>query len=380
MTGYQWPPYRLEGELAERVESVRAVLAETEADAEQRRMLPEEAFGTLADAGLFRLALPTELGGLEVPPLVEMEVYEAVSRVSTAACWNLSAGCLYSSWAAAYLSDDAVREIFGSGGPAVVAGQGPPRGTAVAAEGGVRVTGRYGFGSGMSHATWVLGGFTAPPPDDEWRAFVVPKERVDVLDNWHAVGLAGSGSVDYAVRDLFVPDGYWFPLGRPRPLRGGPRFAAPIAAQVAAAHCGVALGAGERALDAVVSAARSAGSPLAARGAFHRDLGEAHTRLSAARDHAARLLGALGDRLRHGPRPDRLFVQQLVAAETYVTEVATDVTTMAYRYAGTAAIRLDHPLQRILRDLLVALQHKFIADTSYDVLGTSLLDDVRRTA
>jgi alkylation response protein AidB-like acyl-CoA dehydrogenase len=96
--------------------------------------------------------------------------------------------------------------------------------------------------------------------------------------------------------------------------------------------------------------------------------------LSAARDHAARVLTEFGDRLRFGDRLDRQFIGELVAAETYATEVAVDVAMTAYRYCGPAAVRLEHPVQRILRDLLVAQQHKFVADVSYDALGVTLVE------
>jgi alkylation response protein AidB-like acyl-CoA dehydrogenase len=254
----RWRSYHLDPRHAVVIAGLRETLAETEVEAERRRMLPERAHRALAAAGLFRVAMPKELGGWDVGPVEEMEVYEALSRISTSACWVVTTGSVYTSWAAAYLSDEAVGEIFGHDGEVVVAGQAPPRGRARVVPGGVRVTGRYGFASGLGQADWVLGGFTMPDGDPaETKAFIVPKEQVEVLDNWHALGIAGSNSVDYAADDLFVPEGFWFSTAKPVPLRGGPRFAAPIAAQVAAAHCGVALGAGERALDELVDQAIS---------------------------------------------------------------------------------------------------------------------------
>jgi hypothetical protein len=59
--------------------------------------------------------------------------------------------------------------------------------------------------------------------------------------------------------------------------------------------------------------------------------------------------------------------------QTYTTGIAIEVATMAYRYGGPTALRLDNPLQRVLRDLLVAQQHRVIADVSYDALGQVLV-------
>ena len=136
---------------------------------------------------------------------------------------------------------------------------------------------------------------------------------------------------------------------------------------------------GRRSPEIPVSASGTAGkqlnstSALAERGAFQRDLGHARTALTAARDHAARLLGRLGE-ARDADRPlDEEFVDELVSVQTYPTEVSLEVATMAYRYGGPAAVRLDNPLQRVLRDLLVAQQHRVIADVSYDALGQVLV-------
>ncbi|MBM7774528.1 alkylation response protein AidB-like acyl-CoA dehydrogenase [Actinokineospora baliensis] len=368
----RWPPYRVDAEHAAAVESVRAVLTETELEAERLRRLPQRAVAALHSAGLFGVATPKEAGGWDADPLAELQVYEALARINTSAAWVVTTGSVYTSWAAAYLSDDAVAAVFDSGAPAVVAGQAPPKGRATAVPGGLRVSGRYTFGSGMSHASWVLGGFTLAGTEGTW-AFIVPKDQVEVLDNWHAVGIAGSNSVDFAVTDLFVPDGHFFNTAKPVPLRGGPRFGVPIVVQVAAAHCGVALGAGQRALDEIIR--RAAATPaLAERGAFQRDLGQVFTALSAARDHAARLVTELGDRLRSATRLDRQFIQQLIAAQTHATDTAVHAATTAYRYAGAPAVRLADPLQRITRDLLVAGQHKFVADVSYDALGVTLVE------
>jgi alkylation response protein AidB-like acyl-CoA dehydrogenase len=377
-----WPPYRLEAEHAAAVERVRPLIEETELEAERDRQLPRRVYEALAAEGLFRVALPKELGGWDVDPVTEVEVYEALSRISTSACWNVTAGCINTSWVGAYVADDAAEEIFGSGETVVAAGQAPPLGTGREVPGGVRVTGRYSFGSGMSHAHWVIGGYVVPSDDPdaapEPRVFVTAKDNVQVLDNWYAIGIAASNSVDYAVDDLYVPDGWHFSFANPEPRRGGPRFSQPIFAQISGAHCGVALGAGERALDEILNQARTgrqlnSTSSLAERGAFQRDVGHARTALGAARDHAARLLGRLGDARDADAPLDEEFVDELVSVQTYTTGTALEVATMAYRYGGPTALRLTNPLQRVLRDLLVAQQHRVIADVSYDALGQILV-------
>lgn len=380
---FTWRPYVLADPLAGAISRIGPVLRRTETSAEEQRRLPAEAVDAMRDAGLFRLASPASIGGMEADPVLEMEVYEAVTRWSASAGWTLFVGSLHTSFPAAYLADEAVDAMFGGDDWGIVAGQMQPVGLAREVDGGLVVSGRYSWGSGIAHSEWVLGGVRVSPPDGRgeasgFRVFVAPKHQVNVLDNWHVMGIAGSGSYDYAVEELVVPDGYWFDFVSPKQRRGGARYAMPIGMQLTAAHCGFALGAGERALEEITSLAVTKQRALskvrvAERGAFQRDLGQAHADLSAARDHAARLLG-LQSALRESAAaiPERLEVE-LRAAATHATDVAVRVAHMALRYAAGTGVRLESPIQRVLRELLVGQSHVYVSDVNYEKLGIDLL-------
>lgn len=375
-----WPMWRLSAEQAEVVDGLAQVLTKSAPAAEKERQLPVGAYEAMIESGIFRMLLPTELGGWDVDPVAEMEIYEALSRADVSGCWNVTAGCLNTSWAAAYLSDEAVQRILSSE-HFVVAGQALPKGAGRRVPGGYRVTGRYSLGSGMSHAAWVQGGFVGTddgePPDP--KVFVVPKDEVNVLDNWHALGILGSNSVDYDVEDVFVPDGYWFSMMELAAQRGGPRFEAPIAAQVAASHSGLAVGGARRALDEVVEQSRTRPA-LASSVPFHRELGRAYSRLHAARDRSLILLERLAGAFQGG-RPVNVDPEHLVdlaATGTFTIETAVEVAHTTYRYGGSSVLRSENPLQQVLRDLLVAQQHKFNDATNYDRLGQSLVESAAR--
>ena len=195
-----------------------------------------------------------------------------------------------------------------------------------------------------------------------------------MLDDWFVSGLAGSGSLDYEVKDLFIPDGYWFSMPVPEVKRGGTRYLAPVPLGPLSVHPALAMGAAQRALGIIAGTAAkkkrlTSTNTIADRGAFQRDLGYEYLRLSAARSYIVGLLDELGST----PWPEQpdpeAFAAELAGAGAYVTEVAVSVVQFAYKYAGASAIRLDNPLQQILRDIQVAQQHVIIADTSYDALG-----------
>lgn len=382
-----WPTDRLSEELRTSLAGIHDVLRADEDGAEADRRLPEPSVDALRSLDLFAVSSPREVGGWEAAPSLQMEVFETVTRASAAAGWNLFVGAVHTSFVAAYLGDDAAAEIFGAGRPGgrfpVVAGQMQPVGTGRPVDGGMVVSGRYSWGSGISHAEHVLGGAILPehegavPP--RFRVYVVPKDRVEVLDNWHVVGVSGSGSYDYAVDEVMVPDGWWFDYPTPTVRRGQGRFAVPVQALIGSAHIGFGLGVGERAFEEMASLAVSktrtgAGGSIADSEVFQRQLGRTYLELRAARDRGAQVLDQLGSAQEAGVEVGPPLVAEIRAVATWVTEVAVSCANVAMRYSGGTAIRSDSPVQRVVREALVAQAHMYATDANYATLGRSLLE------
>jgi len=277
--------------LLEAVERVRATVAAGADEAERLRTLPPTTVAALRDSGLLGLKLPAVLGGAEADPVTQIEVIEALTAVDASAGWCLMVGATTGSLPGVFLGDDAVRVIFDGGTMPLAAGCYMPTGHAVAAPGGVRVTGRWAFASGIRHAAWVSG--TAwvvrdGAKTDERRVFVLRTGEVEIHDTWHVAGLRGTGSCDFSVNDLFVPEAFTWDIERAPPKRGGPLYRLGLPGFVTNEHAAFALGVARRALDAVsaLAATKSRGlkpSPLAGRATFQRFLGEAELRLRAAR-------------------------------------------------------------------------------------------------
>jgi indole-3-acetate monooxygenase len=340
--------------------------------------LAPTAAEALRDSGLFRLWWPAELGGTDASLADAIEVVAAVAEADTSAAWNLGVCTLGSGLAGAYLSDAAVTDIFAAE-EALIAGQTAPIGTAVSVDGGLLVSGRWSFGSGIRLASWVKGGVTiARPNEPAFAAMVVVPADVVMIDgdSWDVAGLAGSGSFDYRVEDHLVPEGYWytFPLATPR--RGTDRYRIPIPGQLALLHAGFALGAGRRALSEVIALVRTKvrafdRNPIAHRATFRKELAEHQLRLDAARlltfDAADRLQSAVGDQ-----RQSLARTRELRAVTRHLTDVAVDAATWAYRTGGGTSLRNQHPLQRYLRDLLAATQHVFVDELALVEHGTEL--------
>src|ERR1700736_3942560 len=175
----------------------RGMAAQIDAD----RRLPVELVSALRDSGLLRAGAPVEVDALELPAGTALRCAEEVARGDASAGWCVSIA-ITSSLLVAYLPPASRDELFGDG-RGVGAGVGGPRGTARSVTGGVVVSGRWPFCSGISHADVMCAGCLI---DEQRVSSVVAlrKDDFEVLDTWHTLGLRGTGSHDSVADEGFV--------------------------------------------------------------------------------------------------------------------------------------------------------------------------------
>src|SRR5499426_1760124 len=180
--------------------------------AERERQRARPVVDALVNAGVFRLLVPSALGGAGASPLEFCKVVEAVATVdgSTGWCVMISGG--YGQFAG-LLPPPAATDIF-SDPAAVLSGTFRPNGVARAVEGGYQVSGQWPLASGSSHATWLLGGCRivdgdqprlTPAGRPELRLMFLPVNDATILDTWYTAGLRGTASHDFVLRDCFIP-------------------------------------------------------------------------------------------------------------------------------------------------------------------------------
>ena len=369
--------------LMDAVESVRVTLEAGAEESERIGTLAAGSVDALYESGLLRLKMPHVLGGAEADVVTQLDVLEAVSRMDPASGWCLMIGAASLGSLGAFLSDDAIEEIFVGGKPPKVAGAAAPSATATPVEGGYRVTGHWRFGSGIMHAEWVSAGarVVADAPADRPRQIrmAMPKHKVKVHDNWQVMGLRGTGSCDFSVDDLFVPDGFAWDSTLTEPRRGGALYRLGRPGYVTNEHSAFALGVARRALDAVTDVATSkmrgynSVNLLANRPVFQRALGECDLRLRAARSLNVEILEEAWRSVCAGHTPPPPLQAQMRGCATYTTDVAADVVSQAFRYGGGAALFTSNILQQCLRDINAAAQHQMVSDTAYENHGQFLL-------
>ena len=271
------------------VERVADVLASAAGEAQTGGTLPERAWRALHDSGLFRLKAPRELGGLEADPVTQIEAFERTAYIDSSAGWTLFVGAGTLAVISGWLADAALPDFMIDGRlPRVTAGL-VPSGKATRADGGYRLTGRWQFGSGCEHAEYFSGNaFIAGEDPPVVLGFAFPRSAVTIHGNWQVGGLKGTGSSDFSVTDLFVPDRRVYNGFGPA-VRGGPLFRIGLPGLVSNEHAAFALGVARRALDEVTALAKSksrgyvAPQGIAARGVFQYELGKNDMVLRAAR-------------------------------------------------------------------------------------------------
>ena len=254
-----------------------------------------------------------------------------------------------------------------------------PRGQAEPVEGGYRVKGRWSFGSGIHHADWVISGalVTGRPPLEGSRAVLLPRNQVVIHDNWQVAGLRASGSCDYSIENVFVPEDMTFSvmdmlLGNA--ATGGAAVRLGLPALVTAFHMAMPLGIARRALDEITAQAveKARGFPpssLATQAQFQFALGKAESQLAAARALARQVLSSLMEQACSGQTPPPEKQAEARAAAVYITELAQQVATVAFQAAGGGALFDTNPLQRCWRDAYAVGQHFVVSQTSYQALG-----------
>ena len=368
--------------LLDAVEEVRPILEASAQEGEETATLPKASADALYESGLFRLKLPHVLGGTEADLVTQLDVLEAVSEIEPSAGWCLMIGAASLGGVGAFLADDAIEEIFANGNPPRTAGVFAPFGTAVPTDGGYLVSGRWSFASGIRHSQWISAGARVVTEESGYPAQVRATMRtsdVNIHDNWQVMGLRGTGSCDFSVKDLFEPTSFAYDVSLTEPLRGGALYRLGRPAFVTNEHAAFALGVARRALDAILEVGRAktrgyvSVNAMAQRSVFQRMLSESDLKLRAARALNVEILEHAWQVVCEGSTPAPALQAELRSCATYSTDVAVEVVTQAFRFAGRAALFDSSVLQGCLRDINAGAQHQMVSDAAYENHGQFML-------
>jgi indole-3-acetate monooxygenase len=369
--------------LLAQVERIAPILQASGGKSEEIATLAPEAVAALRDGGLFQLKLPAVMGGAEADPVTEMLVLEAIAYNDFTSAWCTMVGATAVGSLGAFLPQAGLDRVFAGGHIPTAAISFFPAGRAVREKSGYRVSGRWRFNSGIHHSEWVLGGTVVEGSEkgNGGKPIVIfatfPTADVTLYDNWRdVVGLRGTGSCDCSVENYFLPEHLTFvwDLLDPKPLRGGPSYLFPPFSFVAKEHGSVAIGSARRALDELIKIATTTrgtfrSSKLDERQVVQRKIGESDVKIRAIRALMYERYEELYRQAGAGRPLTGADIADVRTMGVYATDVAIEIATMAYHFAGNTGLRHPHVLGRLLRDLNTAGLHQVMSDTSYENHG-----------
>jgi alkylation response protein AidB-like acyl-CoA dehydrogenase len=362
------------------IDRVRPVIEHHRDEAERERRLSEAVIAAMQTEGLFDLWLPKEYGGAELDLPAYLEAVEAISRIDSAAGWTFANGAT-SAVQAAFLPEAGAQEIYGGG--ALTAGSVIPRGRAIPVEGGYRVSGQWPLTSGCHQAAWLGGNclvFEGDAPRmghggmPDFKLMFFPIGDCSILDTWYSTGMRGTGSTDYAVNEVFVPEHRTFSLFTVQPRLPGALFKMRIEMHFFTALACVGLGIARASIDAFVELGKTktptlSQDGLATRATVHAEVARAEALYQSARAYMQEVAREIWDGVSTGDGvPEAVEARRRLACVN-AGEACGQVVDMMYRLGGASSIYTGQALDRCLRDMHTVNQHLAVSPVWWEKTG-----------
>jgi alkylation response protein AidB-like acyl-CoA dehydrogenase len=312
--------------------------------------------------GLYRTLLPKQLNGYGVGLETFVKVMETLAVGQASGC----------SMAAAYVDPHIARIIWGDDPKGVLAWGFQQEGRAKVVPGGYRVTGKWGFGSGGHHATWMGAHCHVELPDGSLlkdsngnlieRTMLLRQEQLSWISTWDVVGLRGTGSDTYTVTDLFVPDAFTVRRDIDEERRiDDPFFKFTTTSAYSCGFAGVSMGIARGMLDALCALAQTKKPSHTARTlrdspVMHHLIAENEAKLRSARAFVLETIRDGQDCIRRTGSLDMDNKVLMRLATTTAIQQAKKVAEFAYHEAGATAIFSSNAFERKMRDIHASAQ------------------------
>ncbi len=368
-------------ELVARAAAMVPALRARADEIEQARQVPHDVIEMFKHAGFFRILQPKKFGGWELNPIVFMRVLGELGRGCCASAWNMMILGVHN-WEFGLMDDRAAQDVWGENDETIIASSYPPMGEITKVEGGWRIKGRWPTSSGSDHGEWAFIGAlekNAQGIPVDRHALLVKRDDYEIIDDWFTFGLSGTGSKSVLIRDAFVPDHRAHSMIDykldDRPVNYLFPFAMVFYSSVSSVITGFAQGA----IDVFIE--------------------QMQVRVDNGSGAATRLSPYVKDRLANAVskvRSCKARMEQMMAHCTQIVERRELVTVddrihymldmarigreceeavlTVYKCTGARGIYKSNPIQRYLRDTLVAANHiTQDADNNAGALGGYLL-------
>jgi len=356
---------------------------------EREQRLPKALVEQLRAAGFYKMVIPRALGGLQADPLTYLRVVELLAEGAGSVGWNLANNSI-GQLVTLGLPDEGVHEIYSRGADTIIAGTAVPGGgQAAAVAGGYRVSGRWQFGSGCQESAWMLGSFQilddGQPrrrPDGGslyWRG-VFPRTEAEIVPgSWDVAGLRGTGSFDWTVENVFLPERRTMPqVGIPLDNQWerwpGITYALPVQCWVGPHHSAVITGIARAGIDALIELAvektpRGRTGMLCENPQVQDAIGRADAILNAGRAYRSAQIAGLWATVAASKNTTLEQRARCRLASIYAGDSAREAMDLVYRHGGSTSFKRESRLAECWRDLHVVGQTVTIAPEWYPIGG-----------
>jgi alkylation response protein AidB-like acyl-CoA dehydrogenase len=368
---------------------LQPLLRELHDEIEREQRFPRALVEKMREAGLYRMVIPRSLGGYQADALTYLRAVELMAEGCGSVGWNLANNGIVQ-LVSLGLPDEGVHEIYaqspstpGAGTAVQGGGQGVP------VEGGYRVTGRWSFGSGSPEASWMLGSFQIldngqPRVSPEgkplyWRGFFSRAEVEIVPGSWDVTGLRGTGSFDWTVSNVFLPERRTMvhagvPLDNQWDRWPGVTYSLPTQCWIGPHHSAVITGIARAGIDALIELAggktpRGRTGLLCDNPQVQDAVGRADAILNAGRAYRSAMITELWNTIAGGGETTLEQRARCRLASTYAADSARQAIDLVYRHGGSTSFKRDSRLAECWRDLHTVGQTVTLAPEWYPIGG-----------
>lgn len=372
--------------------ALRPVIRGFREEIEREQRLPLPLVAQLRAAGFYRLVIPRALGGLQADPLTFLRIVELLAEGAGSVGWNIANNSI-GQLITLGLPDAGVEEVHGTTATTIIAGTAVQGGgQAIPVEGGYRVNGHWSFGSGCQEATWMLGSFQildgGTPRQGAhggqfWRGVFPRAEATIVEGSWDVSGLRGTGSFDWTVKDVFLPERRTMihagvPLDNQWARWPGVTYALPAQAWVGPHHSAVITGIARAGIDALIALAvektpRGRTGMLCDNPQVQDAVGRADAILNAGRVYRGAMIAGLWHTIAAGGETTLEQRARCRLAAVHAADCAREAMDLVYRHGGSTSFKRESRLAECWRDLHVVGQTVTIAPEWYPIGGRAFL-------
>ena len=372
-------------DLVKQAESLAPLFRETAREAEIARQPLDHVIEAIRETDLFSLMVPERHGGQEADIDTFFDAVLTLCRADASMGWITGFYIEHNLWLFNFAEEVCAKVLNGDNHVLAPAAINIGGGTATKVDGGYVLNGQWQWGTGIVHSTWVLAGglvvgeSSQPLPT----MFLMPTSEVEPIDTWHVAGMCATGSWDFKIDGVFVPDDHALPFQQILDATTGiaDRFSAPLYSTPLMPVLGFAaglpiLGAAQMALAEFSDQMREkiernelrSGTPLPdVSGALGGAALKIETAELVLRDVMA---DVMAKRNHSSPKERNYWLSRMAFAVYTCKEAVLEIS----EETGASGGLLSNPIQKAVRDISIAANHIVFAKAArYGEVGRALL-------